>query len=178
MEALMTMNGNASPMVNHRYGTIKSLRRWSFAMICGVGVLLCSSPSALCTPMGFFKGNSDQADQAYRGARIHPPLLVAGGASSGKRGKNQTLWPSDEGNLDKKIQEWESLPPEQKNILRHRMNRWKELPPAERKLYRKRYDQLQTLPPHERQRIHKKLDNWNNLTPEEKEEILRRFRTP
>ena len=77
--------------------------------------------------------------------------------------------------MDRQYQEWQSLPPEQKEMMRQRMNRYRDLSPQERDLYQRRYQQWQELSPDERDRIQKDLKHWENLSPQERDAIRRRF---
>jgi hypothetical protein len=84
-------------------------------------------------------------------------------------------WGDENRSMDRQYQEWQSLPPEQKEMMRQRMNRYRDLPPQERDLYRRRYQQWQELSPAERDRIQNDLKRWDNLSPQERDAIRRRF---
>lgn len=75
-----------------------------------------------------------------------------------------------------RYEQWQNLPPDEKETLRRRMNQWNQMSPQERQRYQRRYDQWQQLSPDERGQMHNKLDSWQNLSPDEKEGIRRRFR--
>lgn len=75
-----------------------------------------------------------------------------------------------------RYQEWEQLPPEEKERLRQRWQYYKNLPPREQQLYKNRYEEWKRLPPEERRKIQEKLRNWEELSPEEQEAIRQKFR--
>ncbi len=78
-------------------------------------------------------------------------------------------------NLQKRYEEWQSLPPEKKELLRRRMDQYRSMPPGERELYQERYRQWRRLPPEERRRIENNLQRWDELTPAERDAIRKRF---
>lgn len=75
-----------------------------------------------------------------------------------------------------RYQEWEQLPPEEKERLRQKWQYYKNLPPREQQLYKNRYEEWKRLPPEERRKIQEKLRNWEELSPEEQEAIRQKFR--
>ncbi len=72
-------------------------------------------------------------------------------------------------------QEWQSLPPQDKDLLRRRMDEYRSLPPAQQELYRQRWRQWQQMSPEEKRRVESDLQRWNQLSPEEREAIRRLF---
>jgi hypothetical protein len=131
--------------------TLRCLSRWGVLTALGVGITIGFCPPVLSQPKKRQQWN------------------LRGG---------QTFSPQEEGDLNRKLERWKSLPPERQRVLRDRMEEWKQLSPEERELYRKRYHQWQGLSPDERQSIREKLEQWNSLPPRDREEIRRRFRNP
>lgn len=77
--------------------------------------------------------------------------------------------------LNKRFQQWRSMPPEHREDLRRRFEQWRNLPPQERDLYRRRFEQWRRLSPEEQRLYRQKLTNPERLSPQEREEIRRRF---
>lgn len=113
--------------------------------------------------------------------KMEPPAAIRPGGAKAPGGG----WPlmcdrgrgrgEDDRSMDRRYQEWQSLPPEQKDMLRKRMDRYKDLSPQERDLYERRHQQWKELPPEERERIREDLKRWENLSPQERDAIRRRF---
>jgi Protein of unknown function (DUF3106) len=92
------------------------------------------------------------------------------------RNKYNRMSPEEKTMLEKRYQEWESLPEHKQQMLRRRMEKYKRLPPKERERFQQRHRQLKKLPPDERYKIREKLQKWDRLSPDEKEQIRQRFR--
>lgn len=72
-------------------------------------------------------------------------------------------------------QEWQSLPPQEKDVMRRRMEEYRSLPPQQQELYRQRWQQWQQIPPEDRRRVESDLQRWKELSPEQREAIRRLF---
>jgi hypothetical protein len=112
-----------------------------------------------------------------------PPYVIAappgGGASTGFGGRpywTQTPSREDPRRMQRQYQEWQSLPPEQKDAMRRRMDDVNRMPPQERDRYQQRYQQWQQLSPEERRRIENDLQRWDRLSPQERDSIQKRFK--
>ncbi len=112
-----------------------------------------------------------------------PPLVIA--ASFGLRASSafggrpywaQTPSREDQRRMQRHYQEWQSLPPEQKDAMRRRMQDLNRMPPQDRDRYQQRYQQWQQLSPEERRRIENDLQRWDRLSPQERDSIQKRFK--
>jgi hypothetical protein len=81
----------------------------------------------------------------------------------------------DRRNLPPQYQEWQSMPPPEKDALRRRLEEYQKLPPQEQELYRQRYRQWQQIPPEDRRRIESDIQRWHELSPDQREAIRRLF---
>jgi hypothetical protein len=104
------------------------------------------------------------SSQAESVGRVFPALLAQGSS------------PDDRRRMQRQYQEWQALPPEQKDALRRRMEDMKRMPPQDRDRYQQRYRQWEQLPPDERRRIENDLKRWDRLSPQEKDSIQKRFK--
>lgn len=96
--------------------------------------------------------------------------------SKNYRKRYDRLSPEEKTMLQRRYQEWESLPENKQRMLRRRMKKYQQLPPQERERFKQRHRQLQQLPPDERYKVREKLQKWDRLSPEEQEQIRQRFR--
>jgi hypothetical protein len=96
--------------------------------------------------------------------------------SKNYRKRYDRLSPEEKTMLQRRYQEWESLPEYKQQMLRRRMKKYQQLPPQERERFKQRHRQLQQLPPDERYKVREKLQKWDKLSPEEQEQIRQRFR--
>jgi hypothetical protein len=97
--------------------------------------------------------------------------------SKNYRKRYDRLSPEEKKMLQRRYQEWESLPEHKQQMLRRRMKKYEKLSPPERERFKQRHRQLQQLPPDERYRIREKLQKWDRLSPDEKEQIRQQFRS-
>ena len=84
--------------------------------------------------------------------------------------------PEERGRMQRQYQEWQSLPPDQRDAMRRRMDDLNRMPPQDRDRMQQRYRQFQQLPQDERRSIEKNLRRWDNLSPQERDSIRRRFK--
>ncbi len=107
-----------------------------------------------------------------------PPHLVYGASSAFGSRSDWAQNPSreDPRRMQRQYQEWQSLPPEQKDAMRRRMEELNRMPPQDRDRYQQRYRQWQQLPPEDRRRIENDLQRWDRLSPQERDSIQRRFK--
>lgn len=83
--------------------------------------------------------------------------------------------PQDRRRMPPEYQEWQSMPPQEKDALRRRLEEYRNLPPQQQELYKQRYRQWQQIPPEDRQRIESDIQRWNELSPAQREAIRRLF---
>uniref|UniRef100_A0A832A167 DUF3106 domain-containing protein n=1 Tax=Desulfacinum infernum TaxID=35837 RepID=A0A832A167_9BACT len=81
----------------------------------------------------------------------------------------------DRRDVPPQYQEWQSMPPPERDALRRRLEEYRKLPPQEQELYRQRYRQWQQIPPEDRRRIESDIQRWNELSPDQREAIRRLF---
>lgn len=105
-----------------------------------------------------------------------PPGSGASPAFGGRPYWTQTPSRGDPRRMQRQYQEWQSLPPEQKDAMRRRMDDVNRMPPQERNRYQQRYQQWQQLSPEERRRIENDLQRWDRLSPPERDAIQKRFK--
>ncbi len=144
---------------------------------------------ALAFTLGFSLGNGHSASQPSVPEKILRTLPTPGTASLvrpwgtlyAKRPENQeqgwTPFSAPQGRrvVPPQYQEWQSMPPQEKDNLRHRFEEYRKLPPQDQELYRQRYRQWQQIPPEDRRRIESDIQRWNELSPEQREAIRRLF---
>jgi hypothetical protein len=141
-------------------------------------IIIGTTIAALLPPPAMSKNQRDYSfpvagwQKKSFGGISNSSVLLAGHKSKGN------LSSEEQERLERNLQEWKSLPPENRKVLRHRMEQWRELPPEERKLYQQRFRQLQQLPPEQQKRIREKLERLDRLSPQEQEELRRIFPPP
>ncbi len=104
------------------------------------------------------------------------PLYDASSAYGSRPYWTQNSRREDQRRMQRQYQEWQSLPPEQKDAMRRRMDELNRMPPQDRDRYQQRYQQWQQLSPEERRRIENDLQRWDRLSPQERNSIQRRFK--
>ncbi len=110
------------------------------------------------------------------GAPARPwPMLFAKRPEGREDGYAPFAGPRDRRDTPPQYQEWQSMPPQERDALRRRMEEYRKLPPQEQELYRQRYRQWQQIPPEDRRRIESDIQRWNELSPAQREAIRRLF---
>jgi Protein of unknown function (DUF3106) len=71
-----------------------------------------------------------------------------------------------------------TMTPEQQQNLQNRMQGWSQMSPEERKKAREGYQELKQLPPEKRAAVPQKWDEYRNLPPEKQEELRKKAATP
>jgi hypothetical protein len=67
-----------------------------------------------------------------------------------------------------------TMTPEQQQNLQNRMQGWSQMSPEERKKAREGYQELKQLPPEKRAAVPQKWDEYRNLPPEKQEELRKK----
>ncbi len=103
------------------------------------------------------------------------PMLYAKRFENQEQGFSPFSGPQGYRSVPPQYQQWQSMPPQERDALRRRLEEYRNLPPQQQELYKQRYRQWQQIPPEDRQRIESDIQRWNELSPAQREAIRRLF---
>ncbi|MBN2059830.1 MAG: DUF3106 domain-containing protein [Deltaproteobacteria bacterium] len=146
------------------------LKRTGRGLLCFPGMILAAGVIMLLTQCSW--GGDCPAtvptEKQFRDEWGKRPLKSAQG--------DNRLYVTDNREMRRQYEEWQSLSPEEKKRLRQKMEQWKQIPPDQKELYKKRHQQWQQIDPAEREKLEEKILRWNELPPEERDRIRMKFR--